>query len=357
LIDHKNPNQVLALARRGPDTAIELLSIGPNLKKLADFGQMLGQVASGTVATRPTTKELAAFGNDLFKFLFQGSLKDLYQGLPQNGAISLQILSNRPDLKSIPWEYLVTPDRQPSPHRERSVVRVQQTLGISHQGAGKLGKNLKILVVAADPVDQQGVSWEDVSRRIERALNSPLLRAANVALTVIPGATRRQLQQALLLERFDIFHFIGHGELNDKGEGGLVLVDVDNNNKSDFIAGRDVALVLAGRNTKLAILSACLSSAGKFTDDFDTVATSLIKAGIPAVVANQYPITYESLAPFVESLYTSLFTSGDIDEAVAEGRIALAIGLANKTDAAVLEWGLPTLHRLADARQLFEVAR
>jgi hypothetical protein len=57
----------------------------------------------------------------------------MYDRLPA-GPVSLQILSDRAEIKEVPWEYLVTPDRQPSPHRERSVIQVQPTCDIYSPG-------------------------------------------------------------------------------------------------------------------------------------------------------------------------------------------------------------------------------
>lgn len=352
LLDHQSPSEVLAMARRGCDTAIESLSLDGKFAQLAAFGDLIGAVAAGEAASRPKQSELQKFGRDLFGFLFQASLRDLYMRLPQ-GPITLQILSNRPQLKQVPWEYLLTPDRQPAPHRDRSIVRIQQTVGIDYSGATTLGKTLRVLVVSADPANYQGVSWEEVSSTIERALSAGM--PAEASIKVVAGASRRELVQTIARERFDVFHFIGHGLVNAKGVGGLVLENLDTR-LSDFVSGTEIATALAGKNVSLAILSACQTSAGKHSDDFDSVATSLITAGIPAVVANQYPIPYKSLAPFVGSIYTSLIVDGDIAHAVAEGRVALAVMLDQKSDAATIEWGLPTLHRLPNARPLFQRA-
>ena len=173
------------------------------------------------------------------------------------------------------------------------------------------------------------------------------------SIKVIPGANREDLMKAITLEKFDIFHFFGHGDLNN-GEGHLVLQDIKTG-LSDFISARTLASAFAGKEVRLAILSACLTGAGKHTDDFGVIATALIQSGIPAVVANQYPIPYKSISPFVAGIYDSLKLDGDIDHAVAEGRTALFVCLENTTGGkAVVEWGIPTLYRLADAKQLFE---
>lgn len=349
LLDQKKGAGVIALARRGADTAIEHISIDAKLNALADFGRSLGKAVTGNNALRPTAADLGKFGDDLFNFLFRDTLLSLYQRLPA-GPISLQIMSDRSEIKEIPWEYLVTPDRQPSPHRERSIIRVHPTCGIYSPGPKKFGKKVKVLFVSSDPVDQQGVTWEDVATTINRTFVAQM--PDDVSIKVIEGATRKDLLDAIRKETFDVFHFFGHGDVKNN-TGNLVLEDIKTG-QSDFLTATDLAVALAGKGVRLAILSACLSGAGNYSDDFGVIATALIRAGIPAVVANQFPIPYESISPFVGSIYSSLALDGDIDHAVAEGRIALSVLLSGATGGgAVVEWGIPTLYRLADSQQLF----
>jgi len=348
LLDQRNGNDLIALARRGADTAIEHIPMDTTLSALAEFGRSLGSVVTGNTA-RPTAADLTKFGRNMFDFLFRGSLKTLYDRLPV-GPVSLQILSDRPEIKEVPWEYLVTPDRQPSPHRERSVIRVQPTCGIYSPGPKKFGKKVRVLFVSADPVDQAGVDWSDVAAVIDRALVAQM--PGEVSVKVIQGATRKDLVDAIARENFDVFHFFGHGDLK-ANVGQLVLQDMKTG-RSNFLSATDLARLLAGKGVQLAILSACLSGAGKHDDDFGVLASAMIAAGIPAVVANQYPIPIKSISPFVGSIYTSLALDGDIDRAVAEGRVALAVGIGGTIGGdAVVEWGIPTLYRLPDAQQLF----
>lgn len=350
LLDQRKTDSVIVLARRGADTAIEHIPMDATLKALGEFGHALGNVVTGNVSTRPTAADLTKFGRDLFDFLFRGSLKTMYDRLPA-GSVSLQILSDRPEIKEVAWEYLVTPDRQPSPHRERSVVRVQPTCGIYSPGPKKYGRKVRVLFVSADPVDQIGVDWSDVAPVIERAMSAQM--PVEFTIKVIEGATRGGLIAAIARESFDVFHFFGHGDLK-ANVGQLVLQDIKTG-KSDFLSAPELAVALAGKGVQLAILSACLSSAGKHDDDFGVLASALIAAGIPAVVANQYPIPIKSISPFVGSVYASLARDGDIDRAVAEGRVALAVGIGGTTGGnAVVEWGIPTLYRLPDAQQLFQ---
>ena len=88
----------------------------------------------------------------------------------------------------------------------------------------------------------------------------------------------------------------------------------------------------------------------RFADDPATIDTG---SGIPAVVANQLPVPDATVATFVGALYEELLRSGDIDLAVTEGRIRLAVDLGSSPKA-VLEWGIPTLYRHINGAQVLE---
>jgi CHAT domain-containing protein len=111
--------------------------------------------------------------------------------------------------------------------------------------------------------------------------------------------------------------------------------------------------LLGGKSFRLAVLSACSTGAGNFADNFSVLAETLVRRGFPAVVANQLPLPDETAAIFAEGLYGELLKSGDIDKAVSEGRVALFTQLNNGASA-VLEWGIPTLHRRLGTSQLFQ---
>lgn len=348
LLDGRDGNSLIALGRRGADTAIEQIGLNGTLEPFVEFGRRLGSSMSGN-GQRPSTEELKSFGADLFNFIFSGNLLDLYYQLPAD-QISLQILSDHPGIREVPWEYIAPPNVPIVPHRSRSIIRVHPTCGV-YQPTRKRFSKLRVLLVSADPVDQQGVPLHEVLATIKRKFE---LYPGKVEVKVVAGATRAGLMNALLQENFDVFHFYGHGEVGADNVGNLLLQDAKTG-VSDRIDARQLAVALAGKGIQLAILSACNTAAGNHTNEFDIVSTALIKAGIPAVIANQHPIPTSTVASFVGAVYVSLLSQGDIDTAVAEGRSSLAVTLASTTNSAVLEWGIPVLYRLSDARQLFEI--
>ncbi len=83
-----------------------------------------------------------------------------------------------------------------------------------------------------------------------------------------------------------------------------------------------------------------------------TIAEALVRSGVPAVVANQMPISVSSIADFTGALYRSLLTDGNIDVAVNKGRIALVKEIEAFKFAAV-EWGIPVPYRRPGCSQLF----
>ncbi|WP_428572470.1 CHAT domain-containing protein [Ramlibacter sp.] len=346
--------RLLVLACRGPDIAVhEVERDSDEIRAFVAFRQEIERVALG--AARPTVAELDALGDRMFRFFFGGAVRELYDKLPP-GRFSVQVAADAPDLHGIPWEYLRPPNRVPVPHPERCVVRVLPIRASTEPKPATPRERLRVLLAVADPVDEPGVGWSDVHASLRRAFEAQTSFAAE--LKIVPGASARDLLRALGARRYDVFHFLGHGGVSADGEGELALVDVDRRT-SDRIRATDLALALGGQGLKLCILSACLSSAGDARDDFGPVATALLRAGIPAVVANQASIPVRSVAPFLGALYTRLLSDGNIDSAMSAARVALAIDLRNTVEPgrAIVEWGIPTLYRLPGAAQVFRVGR
>ena len=348
ILDSLPDKHAVMLARSRGNVAIGRLDLGASFVSLLNFKSAIENALLGK-GQRPKKQDLAKFGKQLFDLLFAGDLSKLYARLPP-GNISVHILSDASRAKSLPWEYMQDPTRPSGPQSERCIIRIIPTIGIDAPVPLPLKNKVRVLFCSADPINEPGVSWTDVKLTIERVYNAQI--PDRFLFTAIEGGSRTSLLNTLQKERFDIFHFSGHCEIKG-GVGHLVLVD-SASGKSELLAADELAILLAGKGIRLAVLSACLTSAGNFADDFASVAGALIKAGIPAVVANQLSIPNKSVATFVGAMYRELLISGDIDLAVNAGRVALAISLGGIVGGdAVLEWGIPTLYRLFDANRIF----
>ena len=109
-----------------------------------------------------------------------------------------------------------------------------------------------------------------------------------------------------------VFHFFGHGNSDlGTGEGGLAFED--DNAKAIWVSGRELSNQINTDSLRLVVLMASDSARMELTEP-------LLKAGIPNVIAMQFPITVNSAATFEKEFYSSLFEGTPIDEAVAYGR-------------------------------------
>lgn len=345
ILDSYAADYAIALGRCGSDIAIRRIPFGSEFDRLADFSTQLFAVLRGVgLARRPTPEDIESFGRQLFDFVLRDDLLRLYAGLPQTH-VTVNILTNHTKMRQLPWEYLQEP-KCLCPRNGRSVVRLVPTIGLAPVKPLPKSSVTKVLFVAADPIGLRNVDWSDVKATIERTY-AARMGGTRLELRVIDGSDRDSLVSALQTQLFDIVHFSCHGTVV-KSMGRLILMD-RKTNRPDFIDARELGRLLAGRNIRLVILSACETSANNFEGDFGNIAEMLVHNGIPAAVANQAPAKNKTTAAFAGALYKELLTSGNIDKAMTAGRIALSIELRGDP-----EWGIPTLHRLHGAEQLYE---
>ena len=81
------------------------------------------------------------------------------------------------------------------------------------------------------------------------------------------------------------------------GQGGLILTG-----PNAFLPADKLAALFKGTTIRLAVLSACQTSAGDRKQPFAIVADAMIRAGVPAVVANRFPAFNQTVAAFVGAL-------------------------------------------------------
>ncbi|HET6372823.1 MAG TPA: CHAT domain-containing protein [Candidatus Polarisedimenticolia bacterium] len=350
ILDSGEPTRAVVYARFGGDTAIEFLSC-QLIREFKRFRDRLNDAAGGQGA-RPTAVELRDFGRRLFEFVVHSKLLAVYTRLPAE-YVRIQVLSNQPDLQALPWEYLQEPDAPAGPNNARGVVRIVPTIGMPTPRPRHLKARVRLLFAYADPIDQGPVAWEDIQATITRDFSSRLGKALEI--DVIEGTSTEALTKALSAKPYDILHFNGHGavvrDAENREAGHLILVD-PRTGKRDPLSAERLALLVTGSNLQLVILSACSSSSGDFSREYAVVAQALVDRGVPAVVANQFPVTNSVAATFASGLYTKLLQTGDIDEAVANGRLMLAMQ-PPMGQGAQLEWGIPTLYRHVGAAQIF----
>jgi hypothetical protein len=174
----------------------------------------------------------------------------------------------------------------------------------------------------------------------------------------LPGATLEDLGIALM-DHVDVFHFSGHGTFYKKagqafgtvvGEGGIILAG--KGNQGIAVPADRFAEMLHSRGVRLVVLGACETGRRDGHNVWSSVAASLLKAGIPAVVAMQFTVKDALAAAFSAALYRGLVAGLTVDEAVAMGRAAIR-RRAHNGNRDVRDWGVPVLYLRAPGGRVF----
>lgn len=315
-------------------------------------------LSSGGVQRRVLTPAEAAvqrFGGELFDLLFTGEVRNRYdvsweRAQHQGKGLRIRLRSQSAALANLPWEYLYDPrtghylclSQQTPLVRYLDLPQPIQPLGVTPP--------LRLLAMIAAPSDLQELDVTVERQRLERAI-APLQTANLVELRWLEGATRRELQRALRREPWHLFHFIGHGDFDQRREEGLVAF-CDDLGRAQLFSAPDLGHLLADyRTLRLAVLNACLGAQGSGQDRFASTAATMVRSGIPAVIAMQHAITDRAAIEFSQTFYESLADGLSVDGAVGEARKAIRLGVTNS-----LEWGTPVLYSRASDGRLFNVA-
>jgi hypothetical protein len=311
-------------------------------------GRIEGSLNGGE-KLRPS--DLEEIGCALSEVLFAGTVRQLYDAAANGSSVQLSLCVTDPGLKGIPWEFLLWPDLNAAPHRSRSVCRLVTGTSSRPPPSLSLDGGVRIMLVVSQPSDQPAVEWIETKRTMEtliaattppvgfKAMEFKLCEASDT------GSVRTEVQA------FDphVVHFIGHGAPN------ALVFTKHQTSKSHHLSAAQVHNVLSSRSTRLVVLSACdTANVGSDIKPLVPIAERMVQAGVPAVVANQMPISLRSIHSFCGSLYSELLKSGNIDWAVNAGRIAMGVAFDSLGVAAV-EWGVPVLYRRSGCSQLFSV--
>lgn len=301
--------------------------------------------------TKVTPQDLQNYGDQLANVLFAGPVGLLYQRSGNGTDLQLSLCTGDAILKSIPWEFVRWPDLQSAPHRSRTMARLIPATTTQPLFPLPIDGGIRVLLAVSQPTDQPAVEWVETAAAMRNTFEvaTPKIRGRAVELRIEETVSATSMRRAV--GEFDphIVHFIGHG-----APTGLWFTKHQAAN-GQLVPSGSLHSTLTSESTRLVILSACDTANvdGKISS-LVSVAEQLVQAGVPAVVANQMPITLSSVALFCGALYTSLLQRGNIDWAVNEGRIAVGVEFTS-TNVAAVEWGVPVLYRRPGCSDLFSV--
>ncbi|MFX0140193.1 MAG: CHAT domain-containing protein [Candidatus Hodarchaeota archaeon] len=300
-----------------------------------------------------TTKEI---GERLFNVVFRDEVRiclqrSIDEADRQGSGLRIKLrLSEAPELLDLPWEYLYNPtfDLFISLSRETSLVRYIDLPDL----IPKLSINppLKILVMISNPHNFQKLNVEHEWSKLKEAL-ADLESQRMVELERLDNPMLTNLQRQLRRKEYHIFHYIGHGGFDTQDEDGVLIFE-DKARNGFPVRGQYLGTLLHDhRSLRIVFLNACEGGRTSISDPFAGVAQSLIRQGIPAVIAMQFAITDRAAISLSYEFYNAIVDGYPVDASLTEARKSIF------TQGNPIEWGTPVLYMRSPDGYIFDIEK
>ena len=310
--------------------------------ELENFILRMGRPRSGMRRLdSPEMETVKVFGTRLFQTVINDDvyacyLRSLDNVLNQGSGLRIRLHINVPEFHNLPWEYLYNPqvDQFLALSKDTPIIRYLE-LPYTTQ-ALPVDPPLKILVMISSPDGYLPLNVEEEWKRLNKALQ-PLSNYGLVSLEKLEYPTLSALQQKLRKDQIHIFHYIGHGKYFEQKQDGLLLLE-DENHRGTPVSGQHLGAILHDHHSlRLVVLNACEGARTSSEDLYAGVAQTLVRQGIPAVLAMQFEIFEDAATTFAQEFYSAIVDNYPVDAALSEARKAI---FASNND---VEWGTPVL--------------
>lgn len=276
----------------------ELVAIADIKKPLAE-SFLLRLASLSSLSTHEATRQMGEIGHAFASLLGASFMAAIRQCLI-SPPVTFRILCECSVSHRLPWELLPCP----------LPLGLTQNVRIVRLASGKsipnpTPKNEMALGLMAAEGQSLGYDALQAVESEVLAIANLFHRSKSVRPTCIRPAARDKVRPAP-----DLFHFLGHGDIRPSG-GLLQFAD-------GYLYGDDLARALLTGPTRLCFLSAC-STAG----DERAVGCVLARAGIPAVVAMQCPISDEGARHFARAFYLSVSLGNPVEDAIRDARFSI----------------------------------
>jgi hypothetical protein len=310
---------------------------------------------------RATEQDLQETGARLFRALFHEAVREIYllskgrsESTPDRGLrIRLVLPVDTPDsalLQSLPWELLYCEHTDDFLARNvlTPVVRQLVIPWASSSFQSAVGERIRILIVVASPRGSDSLDEAAERARILEAW----CRREGVEVEVLLKATLIALRERLRSEHYHVIHFIGHGRFDAEAGAGYLLFETPDRGPH-LVSGRLLAEALReSGELRFVFLNACNSGELGYRPTHNPLlgaAAALVRRGVPAVLAMQFPISDEAAKVFSEAVYRSLARGSSMEAAVGDGRFAI-----HQANPESWEWITPVLFTALSGSQIFQ---
>lgn len=190
-----------------------------------------------------------------------------------------------------------------------------------------------------------GREWRHLQAEAER------LGPDAIVVQRLEGRVTADKLGAELAKGWDVFHFIGHGGLDDQGQVTVRLNKPGPDLDETWLDAQTFSLLFRRRPVRLAVLNSCLGAAQSAGPQLSGTAPFLMRAGVQAVVAMRYEIYEPDALNFSPPFYRELVRSGRVDRALEHARLQLKL---HPHDESKRGFVTPVLYLAEGQERLFE---
>lgn len=273
----------------------------------------------------------AVLGQHLYATIFFGKVEDGFKEAREAAvarSATLRLLlrfdSAADDLAQLPWELLFAND---------AFLAAENKLVLSRSLSSEKGMVKKIsrdppLVVQFLVTIPQTKAYEQQREKLIAALKRPTKYSTSIRSEVLEKWDQDEAAKVLRTRPYpQVVHVIGICRRSRSPNREGMEIYLDDGGGPQWRSGEAV-VNLFSRNwdlppeerVRLVVLHLCEPSPLDFEATFERLAPALVRQGIPAVIAMQYPLSEEAEGRFVEQLYKGLAERQSIEEAVQGAR-------------------------------------
>jgi hypothetical protein len=272
-------------------------------------------------------QEFKVLGTHLYHLLFDGSVRTFFENAldeakAKGERLSLQLSFQQQTLSTMPWEYLYCPETE----TERGYflatdvnLAISRFLPLGSISLDRQTGKLKILLVISQPSGPSII----VAKPVNDAL-SKLSEVHPIEIDTLETPTVDNFQNRLGTFKPHIVHFMGHGQLDEDGEGQIALLGRDEQTAAwcNFYTVAEYFRSVTPL-PRLVFLHMNEGASQTFTSTLKKLASDLLRSDVQAVLAMQCPILNNVAIRFCRKFYPALAAGEFIDSAVQAGRIEM----------------------------------
>ena len=235
-----------------------------------------------------------------------------------------------PEVAALPWEFMCLPEEAgrgelwfaTAPKiifsRRRALWDEAKPIQLDKD------EKLRIALVISAPKGLGTVEFAPVEQALKDLVED---KPEQIELFVVNSAQFGAVDEVLKKHKPHIFHFIGHGRLqNEKNEAVGQLAFMNDMGRAKWINAREFSECFTHYVPGIVVLQACEGAQLSPSKAFTGVASKVVQQNIPVVVAMQYEVTNDTAIEFVSRFYWELAEGCPVDVAAQLGRRAIANG-------------------------------